>query len=358
MKVRIEWIDSLRLFAILLIISAHISLYLNNQFFNTFFAYEVAFGLGLFIFLSGYSLYYNDSIDSFNDVKSFYKRRLSRIYGLYLIALFFFYLCFQHFKLYGIPVSYDKWGWLIHISGLQVLLSPGILQVPMFTLWFIGLILILYLLYPILAFPKNNKDIILISFIVFLIAFVLRVVFNIIEIRFFAYYFMFIAGMIFCRHPDFDIKKFLPLFFITLIFSVFIFGFLQSVSVSEYYVSENPGQVSFLIADTYLMLISFNIIMVYIMMIFSKVNIGAIKIFISSGAIASYCVYLFHWPVLALLVGVIDFLNIQNPLHDLFVIIVLIPLLFYISYIIQICYNTVMDKIRYITINTKTDVIY
>ena len=54
---------------------------------------------------------------------------------------------------------------IIHTFGLQILLSPAY-ATPLLTLYFIGLIVIFYLLYPFLIkFSQNVKEFLLISMI-------------------------------------------------------------------------------------------------------------------------------------------------------------------------------------------------
>jgi peptidoglycan/LPS O-acetylase OafA/YrhL len=79
MNNKIITFDFLRALAIIMIIPAHLSNFLVSTYsklvlyaFDPYFAYM---GLGLFIFISGYLLYYNNpSINSFQDIFSFYKK--------------------------------------------------------------------------------------------------------------------------------------------------------------------------------------------------------------------------------------------------------------------------------------------
>src|SRR5574344_730338 len=92
MKNKIIAFDFLRALAIAMIIPAHLSNFLSFTYLKlALYAVDpfvANMGLGLFIFMSGYLLYYNNhSIRSLEDVFDFYKKRLLRIFPLYWAAL-------------------------------------------------------------------------------------------------------------------------------------------------------------------------------------------------------------------------------------------------------------------------------
>jgi len=96
MKSRIIFLDFIRALAIILILMYHLPDYLGNyQIFEIFVPYFTNFGWGLFIFLSGYAIFLNNSsIHATEDILAFYKKRAIRIFPLYLIALFVFFVIF------------------------------------------------------------------------------------------------------------------------------------------------------------------------------------------------------------------------------------------------------------------------
>ncbi len=99
MKEKMIAFDFLRALAIAMIIPAHLSNFLSSTYSKlALYAIDPYFanmGLGLFIFMSGYLLYYNNhSINSFQSVLSFYKKRLLRIFPLYWAAIAAFTLVF------------------------------------------------------------------------------------------------------------------------------------------------------------------------------------------------------------------------------------------------------------------------
>src|SRR5512133_2664475 len=103
MKNKIIAFDFLRALAIIMIIPAHLSNFLFSTYSKlmlyAFDPYFANMGLGLFIFMSGYLLYYNNhSINSLENVFDFYKKRLLRIYPLYWAALAVFLMVFSIFS--------------------------------------------------------------------------------------------------------------------------------------------------------------------------------------------------------------------------------------------------------------------
>jgi peptidoglycan/LPS O-acetylase OafA/YrhL len=120
-------------------------------------------GVWLFIFASGCSLALSDTdFSSFSKVINFYKKRFIRIYPTYWVALIFNFFIFSWLMPSFTIIDILKW-----FSGFQVYLAtnwwwPGKLNI---TYWFIGVILALYLLYPLILYVmQKHPNISLISF--------------------------------------------------------------------------------------------------------------------------------------------------------------------------------------------------
>lgn len=76
MKYRINYLDFLRALAILFVLISHLDTYfINNQMLKMFEPYVGNFGVGFFIFLSGYVLFLNHrSFHSMEDILIFSKK--------------------------------------------------------------------------------------------------------------------------------------------------------------------------------------------------------------------------------------------------------------------------------------------
>lgn len=388
MKDKIIAFDFLRALAIAMIIPAHLSNFLSSTYSKlALYAvdpYVANMGLGLFIFMSGYLLYYNNhSINTFQNVLSFYRKRLLRIFPLYWAALAAFTLVFYIFapKLnsgFLFPNAehvFSSYNLIMHILGLQIFLAPAYAS-PMLTLYFIGLIIVFYTIYPfIIMFSKNSKKLLFYSSVVFIGFILISRTFNIIDHRFFMFFPIFIFGILTCKESLFEKSTtiFQKIPFVQLLLAVLpailvlviVLGsrttLLLDPKVSFTIESAGSGtigssmMVSMLksmanslglgyvtlkfVIDTMLL----NLFVIIFCVLEYKFAMKFINNKLSSSlsfaftyiATASYCVYLFHRPFLALWNSGTNF--ISNPiLHDVILIFVALPLLLFISYSLQI----------------------
>jgi peptidoglycan/LPS O-acetylase OafA/YrhL len=339
-------------------------------------------GLGLFIFMSGYLLYYNNhSINSFQNIMSFYKKRLLRIFPLYWAALAVFILVFSVFasKLNSGFIfpnaegAFDISNILVHILGLQILLAPAYAS-PMLTLYFVGLIIIFYAIYPfIIMISKDEKSLLFVSSMVFLGFLFLSITFNIIDPRFFVFFPIFVFGILTCKQSlveksgTITRKPFLqtliaalPIIFVLIVVlqsrTVLFLDPKVSLSIDSAgsgtiessmiimmlsrvanLLDLNYNILKFLI-DTVLLIIftlMFCILEYRFAMKFidNKFPSSLSSLFTYIGT-SSYCIYLFHRPFLALWNAGTSFIG--NPtLRDIIVLFVALPILFILCYHLQ-----------------------
>jgi peptidoglycan/LPS O-acetylase OafA/YrhL len=387
MKEKIIAFDFLRALAIAMIIPAHLSNFLSSTYSKLALysvdPYFANMGLGLFIFMSGYLLYYNNhSINSFQSVLSFYKKRLLRIFPLYWVALTVFMLVFYIFapKLnsgFVFPNAehvFSIHNVIIHILGLQIFLAP-VYASPMMTLYFVGLIIVFYTTYPfIIMLSKNSKQLLLCSSLIFLGFILVSRTFNIIDHRFFMFFPIFVFGILTCKESLFEksitmlqkipfvqlLLAFLPAILVLVIVLGSRTTLLLDPKVSFTIESAGSGtigssmMVSMLesmanslglgyitlkfVIDTVLLnvfLIMFCVLEYEFAMRFINNKIlSSLSSAFTYIATASYCVYLFHRPFLVLWNSGTNF--ISNPiLHDVILIFVALPLLLFISYSLQ-----------------------
>ncbi|AKB53151.1 hypothetical protein A9239_11920 [Methanosarcina sp. A14] len=378
MKEKILTFDFLRAIAILAILLTHSTAYLGYKYikytiliFTPFFA---KIGLSLFVFISGYLIHYNNSkISSIKDVLLFYKKRFLRIFPLYWVALAVFTFVFydysgilsSQFIISNANTLFSFRNLLIHILGMQMLLAPTY-STPLFTLHFVGTIIIFYLIYPFLMlYSKNTSRFLLISFLVFMVLALISGIFKIIHENFFSYYPIFIAGIVLSRvnvsdrwvyNPYFAIIPTLFLLSVLLQDRLFLLldprfsiittsseaissslaitvikGFAASIGLSYEVVrfavmsiSSNVSMILFCVAQLWIANICIN----------DKFSpmISSIITYVST---ASYTVYLFHRPVLALWVSLADRIHMLPFLQDCITIILIVPALFIVSYYIQ-----------------------
>jgi peptidoglycan/LPS O-acetylase OafA/YrhL len=323
---RLIAIDTLRTIAILTILIWHAKDYLRyipsiirdsplillGPIYSEYFS---LIGLGIFVFISGYSLYYNNN--QFSDLSNFidfYLKRFVSIYPLYWIAIAAFLVTLNPVNNIGVKI--------IHVFGLQVLLAPKFVT-PMLTLWFIGLISILYIVYPIIiCYSHSTKDILLIGSAIFIVLYLLHVLLNIMDNRLFDFGPFFVGGIIACRQRIYLQKYKLGVIVVALI-SVFILactGFTWAIHI--------------------VVVISLCILLIYLCD--SYTTHGYTRKICIILATASYCIYLFHRPYFWVLISALNAYHASGLYFDLlFLILGWLPLL-YFSYHLQIYFDNMI----------------
>ena len=364
-------LDILRIVSILIVvILIHIPndyancLYIKLNQYTIFFLHTLGIhvAMGSFAFISGFGLYLNKNnrnINTFEKLGAFLKKRFLRIFPLYWVALILF-LIFLGYS------NMDFMYLMAHVMGLQIIVAP-IFGPPILTLWFIGIIVIYYLIFIFLSFLGSIKRIIPASIaILFLFAF-LNMFFGLVEYRFFYYYLIFIAGIIVANiytSPQYNRfkeriinrQKVIPLIIalgvvvLSLILYQFLTQYCFSTFNSEYgtthlrlILDQNPG---FIESATAILLVDM-IIMTYIVFmislchflivgfrLISKWNIGLI---FSTVAYSTFCVYLFHRIFLGLyaiiLMDIFDLAAYERL--EFTIVLLFVPFIFLFSYLIQ-----------------------
>lgn len=388
MKNKIIAFDFLRALAIAMIIPAHLSNFLSFTYIKlALYAVDpfvANMGLGLFIFMSGYLLYYNNhSISSFQSVLYFYRKRLLRIFPLYWAAIAAFTLVFfifapklnAGFEFPNAEHAFTFHNIIIHVLGLQIFLAPAY-ATPMLTLYFVGLIIVFYTIYPlIIMLSKSSKQILLYSSLIFLGCLLVSRTFNIIEHRFYMFFPIFVFGILTCKESLFEksmtINRKNPFIQILLaalpvmLVLVIVLGSRTTLLLdpNTSFTIESAGSgtigsstvVSMLesmanslglgyltlkfIIDSVLLNLFVIIFCVleyrFAMKFINNEFSSSLSSALTHVATASYCIYLFHRPFLALWNSGTHF--ISSPiLHDVVLIFIALPILILISYHLQI----------------------
>ncbi len=344
--------------------------------------------LGSFTFISGFGLYLqrsNRSINTFEKLITFLKRRFFRIFPLYWIALIIFLFIFDFYA------DLDLVYLIAHFFGLQIIFAP-IFGEPIWTLWFISLIMIYYLIFIFLSYLNSLKKIIPGSLIILAFFLFLRSSFGLVEIRFFMYYPLFIIGIITARiYTSLQakrIKEYLNnkhTLLIPGIISVCMviswlsyphfvkycyikFNSTYHITFLEAILEEQGSFIEFfnpILLVTTIILVFICFILSFAYLIFTGISLisDGIKIrnIVSLVAYSTYGVYLFHRPYLIVFDDLmLEFFNINMYLKSNFYLILLsIPILFVLAFLIQKIFD---DKItiitnrlsRYFTFSTAT----
>lgn len=325
--------------------------------------------MGSFVFLSGFGLYLNKNnrnINTFKKLSTFLKKRFLRIFPLYWIALILF-LVYYYFIYFDEYLNLSFLYIIAHIFGMQIIVAPRF-GPPILTLWFIGIIIIYYLIFIILSYMGSIKKIIPTSIVIlFLFAF-LNIFFGLVEYRFFFYYLIFIIGIIAANiytSPQYNrikenlknrqksIPLILSLCIAVLSFVMYLllsqlcfntFNLRYGTNILELILDQQPGFIDSasailfvdLIIITYII---FTISLFYFFisafrLLFPKKDIGSIFSII---AYSTYCVYLFHRIFLVIYTTILtEALNIDIfDKANLYLVLLFVPFIFLFSYFIQ-----------------------
>ena len=375
---RLPELDILRIVSILIVVTLiHIpndyaySFYIELDQYTGFLLHTLGIkvAMGSFVFLSGFGLYLNKNnrnINTFENLSAFLKKRFLRIFPLYWIALFLFIIYYYYFNFEEF-LDFNFLYIIAHIFGMQIIVAP-ILGPPILTLWFIGIIVIFYLIFIILSYTGSIKRIIPTSIVIlFLFAF-LNIFTGLVEYRFFYYYLIFIMGIIAANiytSPQYNkikerLKNRQKLIPLVLTLCVAAISFVIYLNLTRlWYTSFNlrygtvhlmwildqqPGFIdsAFVILFMDLIIVTYIIFAISLFYFFisafrsffPKKNIGSI---LSIIAYSTYCVYLFHRIFLGLYTTILmEGLNVEIfDKANLYFVLFFVPIIFIFSYFIQ-----------------------
>lgn len=342
-KKRYWEVDILKSFAILLIILCHIHFFVfqNNLKLIEVSTYLSYFGLGLFFFLSGFTLYSNNIIETLVDVKKYMKKRIVKIFPLYWLALFSFFILSRFTDNSVFENDINAINIVFNIFGLQ-----AFTKIAYIAMWYIGVILLYYLLYIIIMYVcKNDLQIVVSSLIMTVILIILYLPLNIIIENAPLYFLIFISGVLSNKYNLFYrsiIKKIIPfcimLCFISTILYIQLYNIHFDANTSIFLKISGYAQ-GFIYHNV--MLITSCFIFYWITNGFlSKINKALSKLFyfISYG---SYGTYLFHLQTLFVLNLILNPISIEQMI--LFVLVGII-ISFTIGYLFQKLYDYFLTK--------------
>ena len=244
-----------------------------------------AFLLGSFFFLAGYFM--DMSLQKSRDnMFGFVKSRFIRIFPPYWISMLFF---IKLFTLKRIDL-------IVYLLNLQAVFSPEFVK-PLLTLWYISMLVVYYVIFGILIWrTKSNKSLLFLSIVIFAIVYILHLISGLFDVRFFRYFFIFLAGVYFYRFENVRELLFnIPLFYkaIASVVGSWLFWLVQ--------INELPmtNGLYLLVVDFFILSWALTWLSIF------RLPIGAWKIWALLST-ASYFAYLFHRPLWYLLQLIFD----------------------------------------------------
>lgn len=337
---RLSEFDFMRSLAIIFIVITHMHLIYETSFFNNYIFLGIGdWGLIIFFFISGFLLNYNNEIQTKGDIATFMKKRIKKIYPLYLISLLITYIMFVIFDFKKASLVYDLsiFSFIIHIVGLQGFIPHS--YVPNHTflipaMWYISCILWYYLLYSIIVYySKDMKSIIIYACFSMLPFVVMFFEFNLIQFRMFYYYPAFIIGIISSiisqENRQNKIKSYL-IIGILLILAKVLIAFMIPYDI----INSN-------IIYYFLIFIG----MTYLKMRNHYSLNGKCTEIVSYVSYSSYAIYLFHFPILCFFKTLLDYTDGAQEFKSIILLLFGVPLLFLMSYYIQKKYDFMIERL-------------
>lgn len=287
------------------------------------------FAVGGFFFFSGLKLIISNSDYS---ISTFLKKRLFRIYTLYIIALIVAsFTCYPFLNDGNIPSIQN---FIIHALCFQIIL-PDFFEHNYHTLWFVPVLLICYILFLFLQKDIVNtkkfitKQVGICSLVSIVYLYTqdkgVHLFFQDLSI----YILFFTAGMISVK---LNVKNYLKYQFLLapVIGNVFLILMYKYLDINTWYIY---------ITYTVLVITSNIPLFVLSMVLINKINFSQrTKSILSQYSFASFCIFLFHrsiWAVLSTAYPQDGFLQ------WLFIILIGVPIIFLCAYSIQHSYNLI-----------------
>jgi len=290
-------------------------------------------GLTIFFFFSGFFIS-KYPLDNLVNIRKFWENRLKRLIPAMYVAIFF-YIIVEKLNLgsteWYIPLN--LWSILSNLLGLQVFFY----QLRFFALWYIGALILLYIVHTCIRRIVSDNPIQYVSISILFFAFVVMLSYIKLPIygfefepRLTEYYFVFILGTVSGMIMDHENQKelFYPLIFffcLLLITLLFYFSGIRNVINS----------FNLPVFSTLLGLIFF----ILIIELHLYTPLKSIPEIIMIGSYASYSAYLLHYPILCILAT----LGIQNLYLFIFLSVLLV---FLMGFILQYTVDQILDKKR------------
>lgn len=334
-------VECLNTLFIFIVLYAHHGSYTHN-YLHIFSVYGIRFFLikfavGGFLFLSGFKVAKSKSSDS---VMTFFTKRISRIYWLYLISLLFFaFTAYPHSNDGAFPSFANN---IKHVLCMQSIF-PDLFGNIYDTLWFVSTLFSCYVFYIFTRkiLEKSDKSffaIVIITLFTILIFNYLGILYGIkmFMIDFNTYLCFFAFGMIFSKRKKEITALCNRTYFI--LFSVGFLGLLSLktlVSVNTWY----EETIQFILIYLSALPLYFIVFKNYNHFKFPPFAVNLFKII----SFSSFCVFLFHRPIWTVMSGI---WNDRSFFQWFYIVPFGITLIFTLSYFIQTSYNFILKKIH------------
>lgn len=325
---KIQEFDILRALAIMMLMVHHSEAYGLKLFgfslegLNPYFE---AVLLGIFFFISGYFTGRSFQKENKGGVSFFFSRML-RIFPPYLLAVALY--------VFLLGVTLKKFNLFVYLTGTHFIFAPSYAKIVL-TLWYIGAIILFYLIFGLLlANLHSTRGLIIGATVVFVVIYALHQWTGLIDQRFFKYYIVFLIGILCARLPPLANWLSGGQILLKSVFALIgLFAFSQVLalsSVSPLYIS---GTVFFIVS--------------WVMLLFALATKVKSPIILKLAVLISYAsffVYLIHRPLWAWLLTVFP---VNTAVGQVFFKIVPASIfIFILSYYLQSGYDRLLTVFR------------
>ena len=302
-------------------------LHMSIKFLQPFIGYFI---IGAFIFLAGYLSAVTIKKYPKSDRFRYLKSRFLRIYPPYLVALVLFILLLE------VRVSLSEL--IVHILGLQILLAP-LVGTPIFTLWFVGMILLFFYQFFFLQLEVESMSSLVLSIVLILGgSILLNRWFQLFEYRYFIFFPIFAVGIL-CERTQILPVLMTSRFMLMDKLILFLLGTIF-MALTNNQTGMSLTVISVLGTDLFILTSILLVLSLAKKVADAKIGLNLFT-FIS---VSSYFAFLFHRPIWMILTSFIDFRS--HNLLFLYTVIIGTPIVIFVSYHLQKTYNYILEFLK------------
>jgi peptidoglycan/LPS O-acetylase OafA/YrhL len=215
--------EALRGLSILLLLALHSEVFdpgIFGEALSNLAAFVATFLLGSFFFLAGFFTEASLCKPDANALRFIWSKFI-RIYPPYWLALALF--------IFVLDYDLSRSALAVYVLNLQAIFAPAFIK-SLLTLWYISMLVVFYILYGgMLMVIRSSLRLLIVSIAIFFLALWAHLVQGVFDPRFFQYYFMFLAGILFYRYEAVRMKIFEFNIMLKILFAVVSVAILQSV---------------------------------------------------------------------------------------------------------------------------------
>lgn len=292
--------------------------------------------LSCFMFISGFFLGQKD-ISNFRDVLEFYKKRFWRFYILFFISAIILLIggLFADKMWFQTPQSF-----ISTVLGLSSFVDPSV-----GTIWFMSMLMMFYIVTPFILFgEKNIVRRISVVVILYSLFFVLYYLLPSVDARLFRFFPIYALGLLTPQSFICRVKKSNLIAIISFITCFLLTVF--SVKIENQYLA--------IVVSNLLYVVRFYSAILILIWLIDKINLsgcgGRIELVIGFVSYISLSLYLFHRPIYQVLTIIFSILNNNGVINCgitwCILYFVYVPIVLFLSYIIQKLYDNILLKVR------------